>query len=281
MAAALETYIALFLLLILLALVGLLLRREARLEARLESLREEVRYDIPPARRAAIEGSILAVLRGSSEAGVAFFVSPTTALTAAHNLRAGGAASRFAKTAACVRPDSGGARLVFDVVALEAALDFAVLRLRAGQPPSPHFLELPAAGGFASTPGDKGVFLVTCNIHVAAEAPEPEAATVGVAWHHARVVRFHPQHVLYDAHAFDGDSGGALVIARSGVVIGLHRELVNAARELLEHKGSAGERLNAVEQSVQSLIRGTTFGCIGVRLDCAAAQAALLGGGAR
>ena len=271
--AALET-IAIFLLLILLALVGLLLRREARLEARLESLREEVRYDIPPSRRAAIEGSILALLRGSAEAGVAFF----TALTAARNLRAGGATSRFAKTAACVRPESGGARLVFDVVALEAALDFAVLRLRAGQPPSPHFLELPAAGGFATTasaPGEKGVFLVTCNIRVAAEAPE--AAAVGVAWHHARVVRLHPQHVLYDAQAFDGDSGGALVIARSGVVIGLHRELVNAARELLEHKGSAGERLNAVEQSVQSLIRGTSFGCIGVRLDCAAAQAALLG----
>lgn len=222
-----------------------------------------MRYDIPPSRRAAIEGSILAVLRGSAEAGVAFFVSPTTALTAARNLRAGGATSRFAKTAACVRPESGGARLVFDVVALEAALDFAVLRLRAGQPPSPHFLELPAAGGFATTasaPGEKGVFLVTCNIRVAAEAPE--AATVGVAWHHARVVRLHPQHVLYDAQAFDGDSGGALVIARSGVVIGLHRELVNAARELLEHKGSAGERLNAVEQSVQSLIRGTSFGCI-------------------
>ena len=68
-----------------------------RTRALMDELREEVRYDIPPARRATIEGSILAVLRGAgageAEAGVAFFVSPTTAITVAHNLGVAGVAS--------------------------------------------------------------------------------------------------------------------------------------------------------------------------------------------
>jgi len=240
-------------------------RRARALAERMDELRDEVRYDIPPARRATIEGSILAVLRGAgagqAEAGVAFFVSPTTALTVAHNLSVAGSSRRHLTRVTCVRPGDG-ARFAFDVGALDADLDFAVLRLRAGAP-SAHFLSVSRSIGVAA--GDKGVFLVTCNIRMAAEAPD--AAPVGVAWHHARVVRFHPHNFLYDSPPFDGDSGGAIVVARTGEVIGLHKELVNAARELLEHKATVGERLNRVEASVQSLMRGLSFGCVGVRLD--------------
>jgi hypothetical protein len=52
-------------------LVALLVRQEVesrRAEGQFAELRDEVRYDIPPARRATIEGSILAVLRGAGEA---------------------------------------------------------------------------------------------------------------------------------------------------------------------------------------------------------------------
>ena len=72
--------------------------------------------------------------RGEAEAGVAFFVSPTTALTVAHNLQvdaAGGSARRHLTRVTCVRPGDD-ARFSFEVVALDADLDFAVLRLRAG-----------------------------------------------------------------------------------------------------------------------------------------------------
>lgn len=85
----------------------------------------------------------------------------------------------------------------------------------------------------------------------------------------------HPHHLLYDASAFDGDSGGAIVVARTGNVIELHSELVNAARERIARKDGVGERLNAVELSVMSLIRGTSFGCVGVRLDCDVARGLL------
>ena len=208
------------------------LDRQAR-EAReaLRSLTEELRHEIPPAQRARIEGSILAVVRGKVEAGVAFFVSPTTALTAAHNLGVGGSTTRLVKTVTCVRAEDR-ARFVFAVAALDAKLDIAVLRLRAGERSSAHFLTVPRSIGVA--PGDKGMFLVTCNIRMAAEAPE--IASVGIAWHQARIVSLHPNNFVYDSVAFDGDSGGAVVDARTGAVIGLHCELVNAARELIAQR---------------------------------------------
>ena len=228
-------------------------------------LREEVRFDIPPARRAAVEGSILAVVRSGDEASVAFFVSPTVALTAARNLTAS-SSRRRAAAVECVRP-ADGARLQFDIAAFDAPLDVAVLRLRAGEPPSPHFLAIPAR---MPAVGANGLYLVTCNIRMAAELPG--VASIGVTWHGARLTRLHARHFLYDAMAFDGDSGGAVVVARTGEVFGLHTEIVNAARELLQRKEAVGDRLNNVELSVKSLIRGTAFGCLGVRLDCDAAR---------
>ena len=253
--------------------------REAREEARaareetLEALRaltEELRHEIPPAQRTRIEGSILAVVRGKVEAGVAFFVSPTTALTAAHNLGVGGSTTRHVKSVTCVRAEDR-ARFVFSVAALDAKLDVALLRLRAGERQSAHFLTMPRSIGVA--PGDKGVFLVTCNIRMAAEAPD--IASVGIAWHQARIVSLHPNNFVYDSVAFDGDSGGAVVVARTGAVIGLHCELVNAARELIAHKEDVGERLNSIEESVKSLIHGSSSGCVGVRIDSAIVRSLL------
>ena len=86
--------LALFLIaLVALLLVAILVHTRA-LARRVDELRDEVRYDIPPARRAIFEGSILTLPRGAgaseAEAGVAFFVSPTAALTAAHTRGARG-----------------------------------------------------------------------------------------------------------------------------------------------------------------------------------------------
>ena len=245
--------------------------REALKEARaareetLEALRcfaEELRHDIPPRQRSRIEGSILAVVRGKADAGVAFFISPTTALTAAHNLGVSGSTTRHVKTVTCVRAE-GRARFSFVVAALDAKLDVAVLRLCTGERPSVHYLTVPSSIDMA--PGDRGMFLVTCNIRMAKEVSE--IASVGVAWHQARIVSLHPNNFVYDSVAFDGDSGGAIVVARTGSVIGLHCELVNAARELIAQKENVGERLNTIEESVKSLIRSSSSGCVGVRLD--------------
>jgi len=235
---------------------------EAQLRQELQGLTEEVRYEISPTQRARIEGSILAVLRDGKPVGVAFFVSPSTALTVAHNLEVQTTA-KHVKTVTCFRAESGE-RFVFAVAALDAKLDVAVLRLSRGQRTSAFFLTIPRSIVEASN--ESGLFFVTCNIRMADEAPD--ATSLGVATHKARVIRLHPHNILYDAPAFDGDSGGAIVVARTGIVIGLHRELVNAAREIIGQKTGLGKRLDAFEVSLNSLIRGTSFGCVGVRLDC-------------
>jgi hypothetical protein len=217
---------------------------------------ERARYYIPPAQRAAIEGSILAVLGSGVEPGVAFFVSPTKALTAAHHLQAFG--SRHLRVVTCVRT-SDSARLTFDVLHCDTALGCAVLQLRQGQPPSQHFLTVPRAIGVAE--GERDLFLVACNIRMAAGALQ--VASVGIAWHCARLVRLQPHSFLYDSPPFDGDTGGAIVVASTGAVIGLHRELVSAARE----RTGAGGRLQAEEHSWASLIQEASVGCVAVRTD--------------
>jgi hypothetical protein len=245
------------------------LREEMREEIR--SLTDEVRYEMTPTQRARIEGSILAILSSGKKAvGVAFFVSPTTALTVAHNLALRGKGVKYLKTVTCARTESGE-RFSFVVVALDEKLDVAVLRLVSGQRESAHFLTIP--NSIVEASNGTGLFFITCNIRMTTKATD--AISFNIATHKVRVFRLNPHNILYDTPTFNGDSDGAIVVARTGVVIGLHCELVNAAREVIEHKTAFGSRLDAFEDSLKSLIGGTSFGCVGVRLDCDIVQSLL------
>ena len=104
----------------------------------LEQLADEVRFDIPPSRRAAIKRPIIAIMRGRSEVGAAFFISPRVAITVAHNLLSTN--TSLIKTVTCAHPDGDRRAYELDVVAYDIALDFAVLRLQAHARPSTHHL---------------------------------------------------------------------------------------------------------------------------------------------
>lgn len=236
----------------------------------LRRIEEEVRYEIPPSRRKVIEGSILTVMRRvgtkSEPCGVAFFVSATCALTAAHTLEDG------LKRVTCVLPSNRG-KLEFDVVARDGMLDFAVLKLRPGHPVSSSFLKMPSPGDPPAS-GEVSVFLVTCHFAMTAEATNVNA--LGISWHKARVIRYHDHHFMYDAQAFNGDAGGAIVVARTGEMLGLHQELINHARELIEQAEGLDEELDAMQVSIKSLIQGTSFGCLGLRMDLTEVKTALV-----
>lgn len=58
--------------------------------------------------------------------------------------------------------------------------------------------------------------------------------------------------------------GGAVIIS-NGEIIGMHVETVNQARERLGRSNTVSNRLDDVEQSVDSLIRGLSSGSIGVK----------------
>lgn len=130
-------------------------------------------------------------------------------------------------------------------------------------PDSAHHLTIPNHVGVLA--GEAGLFLVTCNIAMAKAVPH--ATSVGVAWFQAVVSKLHNRHFMYVADTFDGDSGGAIVIARTGEVIGLHQELVNRRKDLIEQHVSIGKRLTAAEASIKSLVENSTKGCVGLRMD--------------
>jgi hypothetical protein len=233
-----------------------------RLEEEMTRLKEDIRYDIPPSRRTLIKGSIVVILRNRRKVGVAFFISPTVALTAAHNLTARAGASALVSTVVCQRPDGDKEALTFDVAAHDTLLDFAVLRLQKTERPSRHYLPI---HNLNDEEVHKGVFFATCHISEALEAIDNTCVSVTIR--EVYITKVHSHLLRYDAHAFNGDSDGAVVIMRSGKIVGLHKELVNAAREVIRQKDDVGIRLNSIEESVKSLIAGTTHGCIGVRVD--------------
>jgi hypothetical protein len=246
--------------------VGFLMFRARRVHQRLARLEQQNRYEIPPARRLAIENSILAIMYRDGKhdrcAGVAFFVSPTVAITVEHAL------NKRAKRVTCVRP-ADNARLVFEVLSRNPELDFAVLRLVSGQPVSPHHLPIPRRVELNGDPGlkDDDVFLVSCNISTAEGIPGVKS--LGLSWHLARFIRSHANHFVYHCRAFSGETDGSIVVARgTGDLVGFHRELVNQAREQIEHTERANRRLTDVQASVKSLINGKTLGgFIGIRAD--------------
>ena len=71
-------------------------------------------------------------------------------------------------------------------------------------------------------------------------------------------------HIVYQSNLFSGDSGGAVICASDGQVIGLHLETVNEANEKIESRLVTVEEVN---RSVNSLISGLTRGFVGLRLD--------------
>jgi hypothetical protein len=71
-------------------------------------------------------------------------------------------------------------------------------------------------------------------------------------------------YIVYESNLFSGDSGGAVICASDGVVIGLHLETVNEA-----HDKNETRKITVVEvnESVNSLISGLSQGFVALRLD--------------
>ena len=96
-----------------------------------------------------------------------------------------------------------------------------------------------------------------------AEELEVDSFTLDVGIMQGTVVKVSTNHFLYQSMTFGGDSGSALTLV-GGNVIGLHLAGVNEARERLEQMATLKDRLNEVENSVDSLIKGTAHGCLGL-----------------
>ncbi|KAH9249041.1 hypothetical protein BASA81_013253 [Batrachochytrium salamandrivorans] len=227
--------------------------QQAELKALLKPLQEELaELKAAQASPPADEGnptlplSIYAVLDGNAAIGVSFFVSPTRALTALHNLIPisttdpldNSAVFQLASSLDVTLKREDGSLLKVKVVRCDKRYDYVLLESAV---PVQHFLNV---GPAPPAHGLRECFLLTWDI-----AP-------GFAVHRALVSRISNHHIAYDANTFDGDCGGALILKRDFTVIGMHQETVNRARELERLTKDVGGRLKDVEDSVESLIRG-------------------------
>jgi len=79
------------------------------------------------------------------------------------------------------------------------------------------------------------------------------------------LIKVHTYHLVYECPAFSGDSGGGALIFSDGAVIGMHTETVNQALERLGRASSLTNRLDDVEHSLDSMIKGLSSGCVGVQ----------------
>ncbi|KAH9244346.1 hypothetical protein BASA81_018242 [Batrachochytrium salamandrivorans] len=240
--------------------------QQAKAEAELAKL--EAAQAGPPAARGNpnLSPSIYAVLSGDVPIGVAFFVSPTRALTALHNLIPiietdpldDSAVFQLASSLEVILKRDDGSTLQVKVVACNKQYDYAVL---GSAVPVKHFLTIGPAPDILDL---EECILLTWGIGLADELETDPGFTV----HQARIMRQSAHHITYDAETFDGDCGGALILTRNCTVIGMHQETVNRARERkrlnLEDKRSDKQRM---EDSVDSLIASSSKGAVALRLD--------------
>jgi hypothetical protein len=124
------------------------------------------------------------------------------------------------------------------------------------------FLELPAVGanGKTSCEPDK-LALTTFTSELARQ--HPTAIDVSFCVFPATKVKVSVHHMLYTSSAFNGYSGGAVVLAKDGTARGIHLETVNKAKEKLQH----GEVMHEIVESINSLISSSASGFIALRLD--------------
>lgn len=181
--------------------------------------------------------------------GVAFFVTPNIAITCGHNLR-----NKNIRDVVYLQ-DGKGLILQLQVDYIDIDLDFSLLKFNGVR--AKHFTMID------STPTLGTQFIVAgYNLGISEELVV-DAFTLDVGIMQGTVVKVSRNHFLYQSMTFGGDSGSALTLV-GGNVIGIHLAGINEARERIDRLSTIKERLNEVEHSVDSLIKGTAQGCLGL-----------------
>jgi len=190
--------------------------------------------------------------KAGAPTGTGFFVSKDLAVTAAHSFNA---IRKNMKVHAIFGEPHATQTADFTVMAYDNTLDYVVLSVKnvsfghAYLPLSDRALHQSDECVLAAVPIDLGPFL------------QDIASHLRVYTHRGTVTATHTRHFVYDCASYGGESGGAVVLS-NGKVIGMHLETVNQCRERLGHAKDVDARLNDVELSVDSLLRGTASGAI-------------------
>lgn len=228
-------------------------------EAKAELAKLKAQQAAPPAARGSpkLGLCLYAVLDRGAPVGVAFFISPTRALTALHSLIPisttapldDSAVLQLASSLEVILKRDDGSTLNVKVTRCDKAHDYALLESAS---PVEHFLTI---GHMPGVFNREECFLLTWGVSLKQDLER------GFTVHPAQVLHQSAHHIMYNADTFDGDCGGALLLMRNCIVLGVHQDTVNRVHERKRL------RLEDKEDSVGRLIRNCVRGGVALRLD--------------
>lgn len=204
---------------------------------------------------------------------VAFFVSPTRAVTALHTLTVhdGEPGDVVKLRAVLLRSPSIERSVSMRVVHVDVRLDYAVM-----VPMDPSFLAAAhlTVCSDAEVVRTKPLVLLTLRVKLAekeravaaVDGGDPMAGISFTLNTTQCMSSLFPDRFEYTAQAFAGDSGGAVVVSRSGEVVGLHVEIVNTT-EHPQKRAKAKDTSDELMSSVSSLVSNPAHMCVAARLD--------------
>ena len=221
-----------------------------------------------------VEKSIYGVLnQGRFFCGVAFFISPTRALTCRHTLSAErNFGKKNPKTVQIV--SVGDVEIEMKVADSNEDFDFAYLDATDSNFKS-SFLKI---APIPKNPQFVDLFMLHWSFEYANRYKLIAGFKPKCATHLAHIVLVTDHHFAYDTVSYGGDSGGAIILKKTGEVIGMHLETMNSAierKELNEVEASLESldlkglktAMEKVNKSVDSLVECTAAGALGLILD--------------
>jgi S1-C subfamily serine protease len=148
-------------------------------------------------------------------------------------------------------------KLQAQVLSRDSQYDYAVLGYDGNHP---HYLEL-----YLGDPEDLvGESMAMCAFQIRIHEETPEfGASMGVMRAEGVKLSKRKHHLIYTAQAWNGDSGGALVLYE-GQLVGLHVEGVNALIEKYDRHQATEQRLSAIEDSLEDAARSVAHACIAI-----------------
>lgn len=198
--------------------------------------------------------------------GVAFAISKTRAVTA-HHVVAPFLASGQPFLYGFTERDERVKFRILPPADADAALDVCALAIEEDGRKKASFLEL------TTTIPDRGFRVAVVAFQLALQEHIADTFPFKLGIMEGTVVKASTNHVLLQSATFSGDSGAAMMLF-DGKMFAMNVEGVNAAKERLQHKSmtvskpTLKARVEAVEESVDSLVADTQAGSIGVLAKC-------------
>ena len=231
----------------------------------INKLDKQVRFGVPPDELKQIEQALFLVLGAPTSGpltsadfvGCGFFIAPTQAVTAYHNISINNSPVLIGQS---VHIYIDKAVHTMSVKAASISLDLVVL-----EPSGTFVCNMPLQlSPTCSLERSESLLLVSFSLSLHKQQ-DTGASIPAVSVSRCSFTRDYDPLILYcDANAGVGDSGGAVLVGSDLQVVGLHLEGVNEAKER-RHTSKPGQRIPELESSLDSVIKAHAIGFVALK----------------